>query len=172
MHAKQIELAGLTSVSFNRQTLTPHGETTGTNSNTTQVAVETAYYVNQAIGVGVAASYNKFSFGEGADKVDLSFSAAAPFVRYRVKMSEKGSLDLTGTAGITRNSISGTASGFDSPDTTGKVFGGGARISYFVSNAASVNVGLRYEKSTFTQSGQDMDASGFLVGMGLSVYFK
>ncbi len=177
LKAGQWVLAGATAATVNRQTFSQK-DVTGTTTNTsTQVDFTGTYFFSKSIGIGVAVLGQNTSVSESgsgsSDKTTITTYGGGPLIALRFG-SGKMTFSIKGAAGIGKNTTTpsgGTASTMDV-----KFFEGGGGISYHINELASFDVGLRYQKSTIKDSEAaasepSLDSSGFIFGIGFSLYF-
>ncbi len=173
--AGQLVVGGVTALSVNRQTFSQKDVTESTTNTSTQIDLSGTYFFSKSIGLGLAliAQNTSVSVSGASDKTTVTTYAIGPLIAFRFG-SGRVSFNIRGGAGVGKNSI--TPGGGEKTDTDVTFFEGGGGLNYHISEFASFDVGLRYQKSTIKDptapSGTpSTDASGFVLGAGFSLYF-
>jgi hypothetical protein len=169
----QVEVNGNTSLAFSRQSVSAEGDAASVNNDTSALSAGFAYYLTRMVGIGLAGSYQKASFGAPGEKTaanSFSNTAIGPMLRLRFPVGDRAALILTGAGGLNKIKVSG--SDFTSQgDTDGKFVSAGAGINFFFVDAASINLGASYTRSTLTPSGAEegTNSTGLNVAVGFSI---
>src|SRR5262249_31003852 len=145
-----IEVGGVTSVLFNKQTLTPKdpsGKTAGADTDITMttVGVDGAIYITGNLGIGALVNYVKLKFeSTGQTATEISGGYFGGLGRIRLPLGPKSDFVLTGAGGITQAKAS--PNGFD---TDGHFWLAGGALDLFLSNFSSLDLNVSYQSSTF-----------------------
>ncbi len=171
----QLVVAGATALTVNRQTFSQKDVTETTTNTSTQIDVTGTYFFSKSVGIGLLliAQNTSVTTSGTSDKNTVTTYGIGPTVALRFG-SGKVSFNIRGSAGIGKNSV--TPSGGDKTDTDVKFFEGGGGLSYHINEAASFDVGLRYQKSTIKDptapaDTPSTDSSGLILGVGFALYF-
>jgi len=160
----KFELSGSTAFKFSDMTT----EVTGSpDIDTTSYSFDFDgnYYFMKNFGLGLIFQYQKDEVEVSGVSSDSSTLLIGPQLTYNFPLSETVSLFINGAVGY-------ATAEFDNDDADGWGWQVGAGLKYFFTNSVSINGSLKYQSLSLEDDfNNDIDSSGFGVGIGLSMYF-
>lgn len=181
-HKGKLEVAGFSGLLLTRQTLEdPDFPEDNFNTSASALGADVSFYTSPRLGLGLYLSRQAMGFGPSSEHFSLSGTLVGPQIKYRIPMSGKVGLALSGAGGVASSSMTYSGSdvaSFDEIDesTDGKFFMLGATLNFFMAENMSVDAGMRYQFTRVTSgtgAGQSkLNAAGFLGGAGFTLYFR
>lgn len=160
----KFELSGQTRFNFSKTT----AEATGSpdvDITSNEFQIDGLYYLQKNLGLGLSILYDKTETESGGVSVDSSTFIIGPQVTYNFPLNEKVSLFVNGAVGYATVEV-------DNADADGWAYQFGGGLKYFLTNSASINGTLNYQKISLEDDfNNDIDVSGMSVGVGISIYF-
>lgn len=163
-----IELSGQTAFSYSDLSREEDGQP-DIDTTTVEFRLDGNYYVLRNLGVGLFIEYVNQEVdveGSAGPGLDSSTVFIGPQLIYNFPLSPKFNLFVDGRVGY-------AAAEVNDRDADGYGFEVGGGVKYFLNNFISLNGTLAYQFLTLEgdDTGRDVDVSGAVVGVGLSVYF-
>jgi hypothetical protein len=178
-----VELAGVTSLTANRQTLSmvdATGQLQSTDINVTSIifGFEGTYYVSRRFGIGGLVSHQQVRATAPDEQAvaNLASTYFGPLVQVRLPLGGRSTFALIGSYGGTTTTLVNqhTGIGMDENVTAvGKYWLVGGGLSLELTSNASFDFGVRYQDSTYRGApgtGKTTGA-GLLVNVAFSLYF-
>lgn len=179
-----VQVAGVTGTT-NRQTISDTGvdgerAAVATNALVLNLGLEANYFITPHVSVGALVSYQALSVSVSGQPtlVDISAGFYGPMAQLRVPLGDRSSFVLVGSAGgvLTHLDDGHTPAPAGTSSTwLGRYWLAGGGLSFQVAGQASVDIGVRYQRSSFTapvhQAGSIV-ADGLLTHIGVSLYFR
>ena len=144
------------------------------------VGFEGVYFISPRFGIGVLATYQRLA----VDQPDVDLLAylaggyVGPFAELRLPLDDRAAVVVVGSAGGIRTTVINRNTGI-SENAAVRAFGvywlAGGGLSFLLSPRVSFDTTLRYQRSSFTAPASlpgKATASGLIVGLGFSLYFR
>jgi long-subunit fatty acid transport protein len=157
------ELSGTTAFNFSDTETEVDGAAGDIDTTTWNLELDGNYYFMKNVGLGLILQYQDSEVEQGPSKIETSTFFIGPQIIYNIPLNEKVSLFAKGAVGY-------ADAEFQSDDADGWGWQVGGGLKYFLTNSASINGGVTYQ-SLYMEDGGDVDTDGFIVGVGLSIYF-
>lgn len=161
-----IELSGRTGFNLSDRSYEEDGAP-DVDVTSTELRIDGSYYILRNLGVGLFVQYESEEIDqEGFPGLDTSSVIIGPQVTYHFPLSPQFNLFVNGAVGY-------AAAEVNNRDADGYAFEVGGGLKYFLKNNISINGTLAYQFMTLEadDTGRDVDFSGAIFGVGLSVYF-
>ncbi len=185
--AGTFEVATLTGVNGNRQTITTETRSTvdqpfagDVGFTAFTVGVEGTYFISPRVGVGVLVSYQRISLDvpERDAQARLAGGYYGPLVQIRLPIDARTTFTLLGSGGGIRTEVINQNTGIADNINVhgiGQYWMAGGGLGIALGPKLSFETALRYQSSAFTTpdgtAGRTTSA-GLIVGLGLAVYFR
>lgn len=163
------ELGGGTDLGFGSATTEVNGVEV-VDISTRSVNADALYYVVNNLGIGLGISYDWTEFDDGVSpKQSSSTSIIGPELKLNLPIAPKASVLLGGAIG---RMVLSQDDGFGQADADGFAFLLGGGVRFFPADFVSLDALLNYTKAGVSDdAGNDIDVSGWELGLGVSVYF-
>jgi hypothetical protein len=169
------EIAGVSGLLFNIQTLSPEDEDEDIDFNSGTVVFDTTFYASGNLGLGVALGFNRLKF-EAPD--NSSFEVTSTIIGPQAKLrfgGERADLVIVGGGGYSSNKVSAEGPDIEEDaefDSDGFFWQAGAHASIFMNDLTSFDLGARYQSSSISDEDDvKLDVSGMIITVGFSIYF-
>ena len=180
-----VQVSAATSLSANRQTVETRDapvEVGARQAGLTSINVgaEVTYFLTPRVAFGGTASLQRISVDAPENDL-LAYSSAGfvgPFVQLRLPLGDRSSFVFSGSVGGVRTTVTNRNTDLGDPiDVTayGRYWLAGGGLSVHVASNASFDAGVRFQSSTFNSPDNrpgTVSASGLLVNLGFSLYFR
>lgn len=143
------------------------------DTDSTDVSVFVLRYFVPDLGFGIGWNYEATEYTSDFGWYDQSYYEIGPMVAFNVSMNPQTSVKLVGQFGLISSGYQDSTG--DTDDADGTFWSGGARLSYFLTDSASLNAIVQYTSRSLDLSdtgGVTMDVTTFQYGLGLSVYLQ
>src|SRR6266536_1969751 len=172
LRGQSFEVAGTTSLSFGRQTVTQNGDSAGGNLDTVSLTGGLVYYLTPMVGIGAIGTYQRLALPipDSSDSIEASASGIGPAVRVRFPLTDRSAFHILGSVGYASLHLQGGGEAGIEGDTSGPFYSAGAGFDLFVLDNVALNVGVVYQKSNFSRGSDKLDALGLTGAVGFSVY--
>jgi len=166
-----IEIGGDLDLSLDSSELDITGSDT-MDTDTTTLNATGLYYVAPNIGVGLIWNYDSTEVSGAGDKLEESSNLIGPAASYNLSLNDKTSLQFQGALALASIEVKDSFSGTTTIDGFGWVVG--AQLSYFLTDAVSIDGSLVYTSLSLEEdeTKTDVDSTGFGTGVGLTVYLN
>ena len=178
------QASGVTSLVLNRQTISTRDsggqlQTGDVGITSANVGLEATYYISPHVGVGALATYQRLSADEtGRDvRFEVSGGFFGPIAQVRLPLGGRSEFVFIGSGGGVKTRLVNQNTGIlnnVSSSLDGRYWLAGGGLSFRIVSNASVDLGVRYQSSTFsgrTSADGRVTAAGLLVQMAFSLYF-
>jgi hypothetical protein len=166
-----LQLAGFTNVALSSGVLPG---TSDAAVSSLALGAEATYYVTPHVGIGGTFSYQRLSLNGSGGRAQLTNSYYGPSAQLRLPLDARSAFTLTGSVGGIHVGLQNQRADFgDVLDLTGlgRYWLAGGGLSFWVRPRATIELGARYQSSTFrTGQSTSLVSAGLLLGVGLSLY--
>jgi opacity protein-like surface antigen len=183
--AGTFQASGVTSLVLNRQTISTSGTTGRLQSGdvgmtSANLGLEGTYYIAPHVGIGALATYQRLSADVAGSDVRFEVSGGffGPMAQVRLPLGNRSEFVFIGSGGGVKTRLVNQNTGIlnnVSSSLDGRYWLAGGGLSFPVVSNASVDLGVRYQSSTFsgrTSADGHVTAAGLLAQMAFSLYFR
>jgi len=165
-----VELGGITSAFYANQNLDLEGFPE-VEVSATSFLFDGNYYFLPNFGAGALLSYMKAKIEISGEDLEASMTLIGPQVKYNFDLSNPVSLFAVGSAGYINSTVK--VLGLIDEDADGWYWNLGGGLKFFPHDTVSFDASVRYQDASLEGDTVDnLDIKGYLVGAGISIYFK